>query len=95
MILPVLPPTTVISQVSSINTSNIYFAQTQTQEYNTYYYGSDAYNSSQYNGEITQASQPGSLVNSGTAIFMFVAIGGLLIFTALLVRFYKKPKKSS
>lgn len=98
MILPTLPLTTVVSQVSSVPTAVVYFAQTQTQDYNSYYYGSDVYSSSQYNGEITQASQQaqaGSLVNSGTAIFMFIAVGGILIFTALLVRFYKKPKKSS
>lgn len=47
---------------------------------NNYYYGTDAYNSSLYNGDITQSSSEGSLINTNNDI-----IASLIIFPVLAI----------
>lgn len=65
-----------------------YLAQT-----NSYYYGEGNYNNTVYNGE--QSSGAIGLVNSGSIIGFTIIVGALIIFTAILVKIWKKPKKPS
>lgn len=67
-----------------------YLAQTASS-----HYGEGSYSSSVYNGEKTDSSGLGQLVNTGTVIGLTVTIGALLIFSAILVKVWRRPKKNS
>lgn len=64
-------------------------------ETSSYKYNDDVYNSSIYNGNVSNNSNNGSLINTGTMAGLTVAIGGVLIFSAIFVKFWKRPNKKS
>lgn len=64
-----------------------YMAQ---QQYNSYNYGQDPYGTAPYNGQVTQSSS-GGLVNTGSFVILTITVASLLILTALVVRFWKRP----
>ncbi len=62
-------------------------------ETSSYYYGEGNYNSTTYNGQVTSSSS--GLINTGTAIGLAITVGAIIIFTAILVKVWKRPKKPS
>lgn len=62
-------------------------------ETNAYYYGEGNYNSTTYNGQVTSSSS--GLINTGTAIGLTVTVGALIIFAAIFIKVWKRPKKPS
>ncbi len=64
-------------------------------------YGSDPYGSATYNGAAqsdatTQSTTPtaggGMLANTGFDVLLAVSLACLIIFVALLIRFWKRPR---
>ena len=64
-------------------------------ETSSYKYNDDVYNSSIYNGNVSNNSNNSGLINTGTMAGLTVAIGGVLIFSAVFVKFWKRPNKKS
>lgn len=67
-------------------------------------YGSSNYGSCNYNDgstctstgtTTTTTSSGGTLVNTGTMVIAFVALAAFIIFIALIVRIWRRPKKSA
>ncbi len=82
---------TSIPQLQQFSLLQARFAQATEQTYSNYYYGQDAYSSSDYNGNTAQSS---GLINSGTIALLGVVVGSLMIFTVLAMRIIKRVKKS-
>jgi hypothetical protein len=61
-------------------------------------YGSGDYNSCTYNGSNTAcntSASSGLLADTGFIVLAVVTVAVIIIFAALLVRFFKKPKKTA
>jgi predicted MFS family arabinose efflux permease len=64
-------------------------------------YGSGTYNTSTYNGATTTSTGSGSgssaggsvLTNTGFDVILAVTVACLIVFAALVVRFWKRPAK--
>lgn len=67
-------------------------------ESSSYYYGEDVYNgsnsSSVYSGSVNNTANNG-LINTGTIAGLTAVVGGLIIFGAILTKFWKRPKNNS
>ncbi len=77
-----------------LDDSFVYFAYlAQSTNYN---YGESAYSTAPFNGD-RQANNANlkNLINSGTVVSFTVATGALIVFSVLLARFWKRPKKSN
>ncbi len=65
-------------------------------ETSSYKYNDDVYNSSVYNGDITTSNaQNNGLINTGTIAGLTAVVGGLIIFVAIFIKFWKRPKNNS
>ena len=60
-------------------------------------YGTGTYNTSVYNNATTSTtgSSSGTLVDTGFIVIGVVTVAVVIIFLALLVRFFKKPKMAA
>jgi len=64
-------------------------------------YGSGSYGSSTYNGQVTTTTTSTSggsssiLVDTGTMVLAFVTIACVIIFVALVVKFWKRSNKKT
>jgi hypothetical protein len=58
-------------------------------------YGSGKYNVDDYNGSTTSAAGGGSqLSNTGVMIGLIVGTSALILLTALLIRIWRRPKRT-
>ena len=55
-------------------------------------YGQGEYSDALYSQE---GATDGGLVNTGTAIMLFVAIASALIFLGIVIRFWKRPHRDN
>ncbi len=76
--------TLTLPATNSINFT--YLAQTS-----SYYYGEGNYNNTTYNG---QTAGTNGLINSGTVAGFAILVGSIIIITSILVKVWKRPKKS-
>lgn len=75
-----------------LSDNHFYFAQA---------YGAGTYSSCNYNNSTScttnssrSSSSSGTLTNTGTMVLLVVSIACLIIFAALIVRFWRRPKKT-
>jgi len=98
---PTPPPTSYVSIVASseaVRTPLSYLAQTNDNSTcSDGQYGSDVYGSDIYGGDTANDCNTSSaeLINTGTLVALIVTVATLLIFAALLARFWKRPTKKS
>jgi hypothetical protein len=65
-------------------------------------YGEGSYNTSDYNGSTTSSGTPatstpqgsGVLANTGVELLAGATLASVIIFSALIIRFWKKPARS-
>jgi hypothetical protein len=57
-------------------------------------YGAGAYNNSNYQGGSTGGNFNGLLTNTGFDLLVVASIACLLVFLALLIRFWKRPSRA-
>ncbi len=92
---PPIPPHS--SYVASLSRSEVgqassLFAQADNYNNGAYtqdVYGSDVYGSDNYSG----TNNPSKLINTGTVTIFIITVAAMLILSALVVRFWKRPTK--
>lgn len=80
---------TLINTLTQPTTNSIIF--TNLAQTSSYYYGEGNYNNTTYNG---QTAGTNGLINSGTVAGFAILVGSIIIITAILVKAWKRPKKS-
>jgi hypothetical protein len=60
-------------------------------------YGSGSFDTSTYNGATTSTgtASGGSLADTGTAVALFITVACVIIFVALVIRIWKRPRKAA
>lgn len=73
-----------------ITDNRYYFAQA----YGEGNYSSCSYNDSTSCTTSSSSGSSGTLANTGTMVLLVVSVACLIIFTALIVRFWRRPKRA-